>query len=179
MFLFVVFVFVLLFFYFCFAFINNNNNNSIWGAPMQWSVGPRIQIPRKSYILLAMKYPHDDDYNIKFDVKLHLRYADYMWPLKEANTFDEIAYSSEDLYDDPNEFVCPFYGDWSNQWQKPCNDTGGYGPAYFWDQENGFFYLRIVNGAFYTCMFMCMCICVFCLNICFVVLYVSFARWTT
>ena len=116
---------------------------SIYGAPEFMYLGNIIQIPPKSFIMYAMRYPP----NTQFNISILAHYHGITVPCPKAKSFDEIAYSPEDLYDSYDDFICEQDFSLENSWYTLCNDTGGYGPAWFWDGE--FLYIRIVNVALY------------------------------
>lgn len=121
---------------------------SIYQSPKSWFVGNKVQIPRKQFVLIAMKYPPSTTFNVTYYINGDDTESA---PLKQAKSFEEIAYSKEDYYTNLTKWGC--YQDRSNlpnkYWATICNDTGGVGPAWYWDGSD-YFYLRIVSGIFIT-----------------------------
>ena len=124
----------------------------VYGAPSYWYIGNEIQIPRKNYILLAMKYPRNTQFNV------YISFGSFDDPkitydVDQVSSFNTIAYSTEDLYDNDDDWTCPDYSGTDLSYYKQrrlCTDTGGLGPAWYFDDDKGFFYIRVVNPVFYS-----------------------------
>ena len=125
----------------------------VYGAPSYWYIGNEIQIPRKNYILLAMKYPTNTQFNVYITFGGDYDDPKIAFNVTQVSLFDTIAYSTEDLYDDENDWICPDYSGTDLSYYKErrlCTDTGGLGPAWYFDDNKGFFYIRVVNPVFYS-----------------------------
>ena len=109
------------YFWLCFCLFKGWYWRSIYSAsPELMYLGNTLQIPPKSFVMFAIRYPE----NTKFNVTIHSQYQSTYFPCPEAKSFDDIAYSTEDLYDNYTDWTCEQDFSLDNTWFSLCNDTG-------------------------------------------------------
>lgn len=116
---------------------------SIHQSPQYFEIGPRIQIPRKSFVVIAIRYPSNSEFNVTMSTGSSS--FTYTQAVSQADSYSHLAESGEDLYDDFSLWNCSLAENWADICHNGHNGTG---PLWYFDGE--FFYLRIVNLKYYT-----------------------------
>eukprot|EP00958_Prasinococcus_capsulatus_P021672 scaffold2973_cov325-Prasinococcus_capsulatus_cf.AAC.5 len=109
------------------------------GVPEYWEVRS-IQVPRSHFVVLSLTYPKGTSFKVTVQQG---RCPGGTHNIPQASSLNQVLQPREEL-NDWQEFNC-------DQWFSiKCKNTGGVGPAWYYDGNTGNFYLRVVDISYYA-----------------------------
>ena len=114
----------------------------VQGAPSAFRIGSAIQVPRGHFVVVAIRYPVSASFTVR--VQSAWWGSDLYDPLSMAESLDIVLTDTEDIAH-PDTFDCS-----AGSWYDFCTNTGGVGPAWYFDSSTGHLYFRVVQFACYN-----------------------------